>query len=136
MTNEIFLQLLSDIAVIKPERLQYYESLFAQILEGRDAEYTFVFDDKTSTYELTYSERGIVVGGMKENSAEDFRISFLQHEFFPIRYKTAQTDIELLVSRVYPLFEDKTAIRKRIEAYIDQYRLCEFDYANMRFMNT
>ena len=136
MCNEIFIKLLSDIAVLKPERLQHYELEFSEILDGRHEGYSFVYDNETSSFELAYSECGIVVGGINENSVDDFRISFLQHEFFPIRFKTAQTDLERFISSVYSLFDNKACIEKRVEKYIKQYKFSNFDYGTMKFTKT
>ena len=125
--------MLEDIKKIKPSRYDYYSELFDKMLHCKYADdYVLSFNDE-KIYELIYYERGKPVGGIKGSSVDEFRFWFLEHEFFMIRCKTAKTDIENMISKLYSLFDDTSLFEEYIKKQQKYYDLGEFNFATMKF---
>ena len=126
-------QLLEDILKIRPSQFSDYEDMFNKALAGRLYECTFEYHSEEGIYELSYWERGKIVGGIKEKSIDDFRFSFYERTLFLIRYRYAKKDLENMLPVLWPLFENKEIVKRRIQAYQIEYKLGEFDFDSMTF---
>ena len=126
-------QLLEDIEKIKPSRYDYYFELFDKMLNHKWADGLVLSYNDEKVYELVYYDRGQPVGKIAGSSIDEFRFWFLIHDFFVIRYRTAKHDIENMISKLYPLFNDRSLFDVYIKNQQKYYDLGEFSYVTMKF---